>query len=122
MDNYFSPDELACKCGCNFLNISEDLVEQLNLARELSDTPFYINSACRCPSHNEESGGSDTSSHIATEDIECTAVDIRAISSRSRYNILNSLLRAGFTRIGISDTFIHVDIDSSKSPEVIWTY
>ena len=28
----------------------------------------------------------------------------------------------GIDRIGIGNTFIHVDIDDSKSSDVIWTY
>jgi hypothetical protein len=28
----------------------------------------------------------------------------------------------GIDRIGIGDTFIHIDIDEDKSPDVIWTY
>jgi len=32
------------------------------------------------------------------------------------------LLEVGFTRIGIGNTFIHVDIDKDKSQNVIWTY
>jgi hypothetical protein len=31
-------------------------------------------------------------------------------------------MKAGFNRIGIADTFIHVDNDPGKAENVIWTY
>jgi hypothetical protein len=36
--------------------------------------------------------------------------------------IVGSLLEAGFNRIGIADTFIHVDNDPTKPEEVMWKY
>ena len=57
----------------------------------------------------------------------CLGVDIRVRSSRARYFILQGLLNAGFTRIGIycDDAHIHADIGdlffSDKYPaEVSW--
>jgi len=32
------------------------------------------------------------------------------------------LIMVGFTRFGIADTFIHVDLDLDKAQGVIWTY
>jgi len=32
------------------------------------------------------------------------------------------LLYVGFTRIGVADTFIHVDLDTNKQHNLIWTY
>ena len=36
--------------------------------------------------------------------------------------IVQALLTAGFTRIGIASTFIHADDDPSKPQNLIWTY
>ena len=41
---------------------------------------------------------------------------------RTRFLVLDALLAVGFNRIGIADTFIHVDSDLDKSQNVIWTY
>jgi len=49
-------------------------------------------------------------------------VDIACNNSTDRYNLLNCLLDVGFKRIGVGNTFIHVDIDKEKAKEVIWTY
>jgi len=35
---------------------------------------------------------------------------------------VNALLKAGFTRIGIASSFVHVDCDPTKPAQVIWTY
>jgi uncharacterized protein YcbK (DUF882 family) len=90
---------------------------KLQKARDLADTPFNISSGCRCFKHNREVGGANGSSHLAG-----WAVDISVASSRERFLIVSALLQAGFTRIGVSENFIHVDLDPIKPPCVIWLY
>ena len=93
-----------------------DFLAKLDKAREFANVPFIINSAYRSPEH-AESIKNPTSSHI-----KGLAVDIKATDSRTRYTVLNALIQVGFNRIGIADTFIHVDDDKDKSQQVIWTY
>jgi len=93
-----------------------DFLVKLDKAREFAKVPFVINSAYRSPEH-KESIKNPTSSHI-----KGLAVDIKATDSRTRYKVLNALMHVGFNRIGIADTFIHVDDDKDKSQQVIWTY
>jgi len=93
-----------------------DFLAKLDKAREFAKVPFVINSAYRSPEH-AESIKNPTSSHI-----KGLAVDIKATDSRTRYKVLNALIHVGFNRIGIADTFIHVDDDKDKSQKVIWTY
>ena len=64
-----------------------------------------------------ESIKNPTSSHI-----KGLAVDIKAKDSKTRGLILDALRYVGFTRIGISKTFIHVDLDYDKSQNVTWLY
>ena len=52
--NYFKDYEFTCKCGCGLNNISEELVFNLDEARDISQIPFKINSACRCEKHNKK--------------------------------------------------------------------
>ena len=94
-----------------------DFLAKLDKAREYADLPFIINSAYRSPEHNAKVGGKPGSSHI-----KGLAVDISAKDSRTRFLILDALFAVGFTRIGIADSFIHVDSDIDKSQNVIWTY
>ena len=94
----------------------------LNEARTLANIPFIINSACRCIVHNSDVGGSKDSAHISTNEKECTAIDIKTINSRTRSIIVDALIKAKFTRIGISEDFIHADTDRNKSQKVMWLY
>jgi len=98
-------------------NMDVDFLAKLDEARELAGIPFIINSAYRSPGHNAKIGGKPNSSHLRG-----LAVDIKATDSRTRFTVLNALISVGFNRIGIADTFIHVDLDCEKSDRVIWTY
>lgn len=118
----FKEQEFTCKCGCGINNMDSVFTSKLDDARDIAGTPFILNRGCSCIKHNKKVGGSDTSSHIATEIIKCTAADIKCTSSRKRFLILQALIKVGFTRIGISKYFIHVDGDTSKSSKVTWLY
>jgi zinc D-Ala-D-Ala carboxypeptidase len=98
-------------------NMDESFLRMLDSAREAAGTPFRINSGFRTPKHNKKVGGSENSSHLRG-----FAADIHVASNSTRYVILEALLNVGFNRIGIADTFIHVDADPIKTKNVIWTY
>jgi len=118
---YFKISEFECNCGCGTNNMDMNTVSKLNDAREYSGIPYNLNSACRCPEHNENEGASSTSSHVATKNKKCKAVDIRCDNSPDRLRIVNGLIKAGFTRIGIAKTFVHADTEGAK-PDAIWLY
>jgi len=97
-------------------------LEKLDKAREIAKIPFTITSGYRVPADIERLAKrgykvSKNSSHL-----KGCAADIAILDSNSRYIILDALLKAGFNRIGISNTFIHVDSDLDKPQNVIWTY
>ena len=96
--------------------MDEDFLEKLDQAREFAGFPFFINSAYRSPEH-PESIKNPTSSHI-----KGLAVDIKCANSVDRFKLYDILREVGFKRIGVGKTFIHVDIDKDKSPEVFWVY
>lgn len=114
--HHFTIDEFKCPC-CGKAEMDEGLLIALDLAREAAGVPFVITSGYRCEKHNKEVGGSPNSSHL-----KGLAVDIKASNSKTRFKIVNALIRSGFKRIGIGDGFIHVDADKDKVQEVIWTY
>ena len=97
-------------------NMNKDFLFVLDEAREFAGIPFVINSAYRSPEH-PLSIKNPSSSHI-----KGLAVDIKATDSITRFKIVKALIEVGFTRIGIADTFIHVDLDLDKTQDVIWTY
>jgi hypothetical protein len=111
---YFTTEEFACKCGCGFKAVDSLFRAQLEKAREISGVPYIINSGCRCENHNR-AVGSTSRNHTSGK-----AVDIKALNGSTRGKILKGLYRAGFTRVGIADTYIHVD--SMDDIESCWLY
>lgn len=89
-----------------------------NLATQLGCTEgskLYITSHYRTPEQNVKCKGSPTSSHL-----NGSAVDISCHLSPYRYKLLVSALAVGFTRIGLYDKHIHLDVDSKKVQGVVW--
>lgn len=117
MAKYFSLDEFKCPCGCGQNDMVFDFLARLEAARAGAGIPFVINSGFRCAEHNRAVGGTILSSHMFG-----LAVDIDVPNSRARFKILESLVRAGFTRIGVGENFIHVDDDPKKDTQVVWLY
>ena len=97
-------------------NMNVDFLNKLDEAREYAGIPFAINSAYRSPTH-PLSIKNPTSSHI-----KGLAVDISVKDSVTRGAVLEALRAVGFNRIGIANSFIHVDMDFDKSQNVTWTY
>ena len=97
--------------------MDKEFLLKLDRAREVAQIPFKINSAWRSAEKNQEVGGKPNSSHL-----KGLAVDISVTDSRSRFIVLKALIQVGFHRIGIAKTFIHVDDDKNKDPEVAWVY
>ena len=102
--------------------MDKTFLEMLDKAREKASVAFKITSGYRVPADIERllKRGykvSKNSSHL-----KGYAADIATLDSVSRFKIISALLEVGFTRIGIADTFIHVDCDPDKPQNVIWTY
>jgi len=97
--------------------MDKDFLSMLDTARDIANTSFVITSGYRTESHNKKVGGVSNSSHRIGR-----AADISCRDARKRSQIITALLAAGFTRIGVGSTFIHVDNDNLKSQDVIWTY
>jgi zinc D-Ala-D-Ala carboxypeptidase len=116
MLQHFELDEFKCPC-CQKNEIKNTLVLKLDMARHYAGVPFRVNSGFRCPQHNKAVGGVPNSSHPAG-----WAADIAATNSVLRFKILSGLIKAGFHRIGIANTFIHADYDPIKPAGVIWIY
>ena len=107
-----SPD----KPGSGHL-MDENFLGRLDDARGIAGVPFKITSGYRTREHNDRVGGVDSSAHTSGH-----ACDIACRDSVTRWLIINALMLCGFNRIGIADTFIHVDDDPNKPENVIWTY
>jgi len=102
-------------------NMKKVFLKKIDKARDIAGVSFIITSGFRTPQHNEslkEQGykASPNSSHL-----KGSAADISCSDSGTREKIVNGLIMAGFTRIGISSTFIHCDTDTDKK-DAIWLY
>jgi hypothetical protein len=113
---YFTLREFTCGCGCGMVSMSGELLLMLDEARAIAGRPLVITSGYRCRKHNNNVGGSPTSSHLTGK-----AVDISCRGDRDRGAIISGLIHAGFRRIGIAKTFIHADVEEKKSGAV-WLY
>ncbi len=111
-EEFDSPD----KPGSGEEFMDKCLLKKLNKCREEAGMPLTINSGYRTVEHNEEINGNSNSSHLRGY-----AVDIACNDSVSRLKIIKSALRVGFRRIGVGETFIHLDTDP-VSVDCIWTY
>jgi len=102
--------------------MSNELIKMLDAARELSGVPFKITSGYRVEADIERLRKAGYKVSKNSSHLKGLAADIACTNSSDRFNMLNALLKVGFNRIGIANTFIHVDIDKDKPQFVIWTY
>ena len=113
---YFQPSEFACKCGrCGggADRMVSDLLDRLDEARAMAGIPYVISSGNRCPAHNKVVGGVADSAHTRGY-----AADIRCTDSHTRFAVLRAVLDAGFRRVELAPTWIHVDCDPDKARDV----
>jgi len=107
----FSRKEFACSCGCGFDTIDYELLEVLEDVRAYFDSPVYINSGCRCISHNHKVGGSTHSQHLygKASDIVVKDIDADVVADylESKYQSIYG--------IGRYNGRTHIDVRSGKA-------
>lgn len=118
MSVYFGEKEFTrCTPPCRLEDMDERFIAKLDLARAKAGIPFVLNCAYRSRAWDLSKGRTGNSAHCVGK-----AVDIRCNTSANRMKIVQGLLAAGFTRIGIGKTFVHADSDETKPQGVIWHY
>ena len=98
------------------INMDATFLQMLDDARGIAGIPFTITSGYRTKEHNQKVGGVSNSSHLVGK-----AADIKVGNGSERYIILNALIKAGYKRLGVAQSFLHCDNDETK-PNSIWTY
>ena len=101
--------------------MSNELITMLDDARDLAGVTFKITSGFRVESDIQRLKKAGYKVSAKSSHLKGLAADI-ACDNSTRFKILDSLLKVGFNRIGIANSFIHVDIDPDKTPFTIWTY
>lgn len=112
IEEFDSPDVKGSGEGMN-----KELLQIIDKARDLFGKPIYINSGMRTIERNALIGGKSNSSHLRGY-----AIDVACENSRDRFRLIELFLLLGINRIGIADSFIHIDNDPEKDRDVIWTY
>lgn len=118
MKDYFPESDFAkCTPPCKKSDMNPETLCKLNNARHIAGIPFVPTSAYRSPAHDKSKGRSGTGAHTLGR-----AVDIACSDSASRYKIVTAGIAAGFTRIGIAKSFVHLDDSPNHTQGVIWLY
>ena len=109
-----SPDEP----GSAFKHMNLEFVKRLDELREKCGFPLIVTSGYRTEKHNAEIRDSvQGSAHCLG-----LAVDIACRTSRQRCILVRNAFEAGFTRIGVAHTFVHIDADETKALDELWLY
>ena len=110
----FSKSEFECKCGCEMppdvLSNIKILAEQLQIIRNKLNKPIKINSAYRCPKHNEIIGGSSKSQHKLGLSAD---IVVNGMSPNGVFGFVNKLMALDIIKrggLGQYNTFTHFDI------------
>ena len=118
MAQYFSVSEFRkCTPSCSIEQMDGAFLDLLDAIRERAGIPLVLNSAYRSAAYERAHGRAGTSAHCAGR-----AVDIRCRTSANRYKIVKAALECGVRRIGIAQTYIHIDNADDHAQDVIWDY
>ena len=118
LEEFDSPDLPGS--GAEFMD--EEFLNLLDRARDAAGVPFKITSGFRTPEYNIDLKKRGYAVARNSSHLKGLAADIAVTSSANRLIILESLLFVGFRRVGIGKGFLHVDLDFSKSQDVVWVY
>lgn len=117
---YFTDEEFRrCTPPCGIDDMQQTFLTLLDAIRWRAGIPLVVNSAYRSREYEKGKGRSGRSAHCYG-----LAVDIRCYSTQTRWKIVRAAMYYGVTRIGIGDTFVHIDTGESAGlpPNVLWTY
>ena len=118
--NYFSEDELRCKCGCGEYKFDDKALDNLNAIRIDFGKPLIVTSGYRCHQHPIEAVKATPGAHTQGK-----AVDL-AVSRGDALELLKIALLHGVHRIGVnqkgSGRFIHLDWSTDLPSPAIWSY
>jgi uncharacterized protein YcbK (DUF882 family) len=104
------------KSDPKMIGVNPKLMAILDTIRGECGFPITITSGFRTKEQNKLAGGVADSAHLLG-----LAVDVNINTGAKRIKFIKSAIKNGITRIGLAETFCHIDIDSSKS-DSIWFY
>jgi zinc D-Ala-D-Ala carboxypeptidase len=120
ISDYLDDSEIACRCGCGLKKFNQGMASTFDRIRKIYGKPITINCGCRCTKHNADVGGEPDSAHLPQMDGYCTALDCQIKDSHDRFDFVQIALSQGISRIGIYETFVHIDINARLPQHVMW--
>lgn len=118
---HFKPEEFDDKTipgsGLEAMNI--EFLSILDQIRSELGKPLIVESGYRCLIHNISVGGVQHSAHMEKP---CAAGDFRCLSTATRFEIVRLALKHGIRRIGVGETFVHLDMAMDLPQGVLWLY
>lgn len=123
---YFSEDELKCRCGCGKANMNPNFMKKLIALRDFLDFPLKVTSAYRCSDYNEKVSTTGSNGPHTTG----RAIDI-AVFGNQAFNLMRYAPCFEFHGLGVKQNgphnqrFIHIDdlIQDDGSPRPwVWGY
>lgn len=124
---YFSIEELSCRCGCGKSFMNADFMEKAVKLRKFYGKPLVVTSGYRCLEHDRKVGTSGSPG--AGPHTEGRALDF-AVDGPDALALLEAAFKLGiFMGFGLNQKgegrFLHVD-DLENKPEhprpFLWTY
>tara|TARA_R110000787_G_scaffold75756_2_gene167607 strand:- start:2363 stop:2740 length:378 start_codon:yes stop_codon:yes gene_type:complete len=111
---YFTKAEFACKhTGKN--ETKDSFIHSLDQLRHVCGFPFTITSGYRDKTHPEEIGKAVPGQHNRG-----VAADVRVTGGMQRRKIVEMAFVVGFTGIGVSKGFVH--LDKRNTQPMLWSY
>ena len=101
--------------------MDQELIQMLKKLAKKTGYPIFdwVNSGARSRYWNKKVGGVRNSAHLIPV---CKAVDIKVKTRKIRKDLVMAAKEIGFKRIGIANSFIHLDIDETKPQYAVWGY
>lgn len=106
-----------CVPACSVEDLNPKLVDRIIMAQRMCGVQFTVTSGYRSQAHERSKGRKGSSSHC-----KGLAVDVSAVNSHLRFKIIAGCILAGFPRLGVGKTFIHIDIDETKAHPIVFHY
>ena len=115
MTEFFTPVELACRCGCGLQKFHAGFLDELSALRREMGEAMVLTSACRCVDHNVAINGHPKSMHVGNREQHpgmsgTLAVDVATPNGEYRGRLFSTAWRRGWS-IGWNAKrgFLHLD-------------
>ena len=121
---YFTDEELTCKCGCGQMEMDDLFMTKVVAMRKALGFPFIVTSAYRCPEHNNKVSKTGLNGPHTTG----RALDI-AVRGEHALDVISAIRTHNLTGLGVKqhgpDRFVHFDDlgpTASRPRPWVWSY